>query len=423
MKNLVLSALLCYFSTTGQSQHSDQPVAEMSDAQILALIEARQPLKGAPIPANIKDQLGTTHVAGKYYFTSQPYLIEGCKKILVMGYRVVKLWFRKDPGGYPYNSDWKLKKDISLKELAQHPYWAACFDMPFSTIALSIDGAGIATTDSSARREEEEMYELCKFLLHTYKDRKLNFIIHNWEGDWILRGGTGDNARWSRSPGELVKAVDGDRHTVAVPADSAQRVAAMVKWFKARQSGVTRARNEVKNSKCKIYHAIEANKVMDAMAGIPGIANSVLPRVETDMASWSCYDGLDETGLKLYRGIAYLRQHIRPTAFMKGKQVVFLGEIGIPEQRYEGLMEKAPVVKRWDAYIGVCQALQVPFIIQWELYCNEPKNEELRKLNDVRKMDEMRGFWLIRPDGTPSFVAGYFESLLKNAGRTLPMQK
>jgi hypothetical protein len=198
-----------------------------------------------------------------------------------------------------------------------------------------------------------------------------------------------------------------------------QRVNAMARWFKARQDGVNRARAEVKKTRCKVYHAIEANKVMDSWSGIPGIVNSVLPLVETDMVSWSAYDGMDENGVKLYKGIEYIKSQIRPTAYMKGKKVVFLGEIGIPEQRYEGLMTREPVVARWDAYMGVCRALDIPYIIQWELYCNEPKNEELRKLNDVRKTDEMRGFWLVRPDGTLSWAGEYFSSLLKNAGKKL----
>jgi hypothetical protein len=291
--------------------------------------------------------------------------------------------------------------------------------MPFSTIALSLDGAGIRTNDSSAAREEQEIYELTKFLLTKYKDRNLTFILHNWEGDWIMRGGTGSDARWSRKAGELIKAVDGDRYTVLVPSDSMHRIQSMVKWFKARQNGVNRARMEVRKTKCKVYHAIEANKVMDSKDGIPGIVNSVLPLVETDMVSWSSYDGLDETGLGLYRGIEFIKEQMRPTPYMKGKKVVFLGEIGIPEQRYEGLTEKAPVVKRWDAYFGVCRALEVPYLIQWELFCNEPKDENLRKLNDTRKTEEMRGFWLIRPDGTTGFAGEYFSGLLKDAGGKL----
>lgn len=391
----------------------------LTDPQISAIIEKFRPLNGAVIPADMKDRLGSTHVAGKYFFTNEPYLIEGCRKLNELGYGVVKLWFRKNPGGYPYNSEWNLPEKITLKELAQHPYWSACFDMPFTTFGLSVDGAGIKTTDESAAAEEEEMFELTKYLLEKYKDRNVTFILHNWEGDWMMRGGTGDYARWSRKAGELFRAVDGDRYTVLVPADSMQRVNAMVKWFKARQNGVNRAREMVKGSKCRVYHAIEANKVTESMAGIPGIANYVLPAVETDMVSWSAYDGMDPKGINLYRGIEYLRKQMKPTPYMKGKRVVFLGEIGIPEQRYEGLTEEGPVQQRWDTFIAVCLALKVPYIMQWELYCNEPKNEALRRLNETRKTDEMRGFWLIRPDGTTSFVGEYFNLLLKNAGKRI----
>lgn len=417
MKNVII-LILCLIFIANISKGNDK-IKPLSDKQIINQIEINRPSKGAKIPSDIKTRLGATHVAGKYYFTNEPYLIEGCKKMTEMGYGVVKLWFRKNTGGYSYNSNWNVTKEITLKELAQHPYWATCFDMPFTTIALSLDGAGIKTTDETASKEENEIYELTKYLLEKYKNRNLTFILHNWEGDWMMRGGTGDYARWTRKAGQLIKAVDGDRYTVLVPADSTERINGMAKWFNALQKGVNRARDEIKNSKCKVYHAIEANKVMDSQEGIPGIVNSVLPLVEVDMVSWSSYDGLDATGLKLYKGIEYIRQNIRPTKFMKGKKVVFLGEIGIPEQRYEGLTEKDPVIARWDAYIGVCLALNVPYLIQWELFCNEPKNEELRKLNETRKTDEMRGFWLIRPDGTKSFVGEYFEKLLKNAGNKL----
>lgn len=392
---------------------------KLSDQEISKIIQKHRPLKGGTIPFDIRDRLGATHVGGKYYFTNEPYIIEGSSMLSEMGYGVLKLWFRKNGEGYPYNSDWNLSENATLKELARHPYYVACFNMPFSTIALSVGGAGLKTTPESAEREEEEFYELAKFLLQEYKDRDVNFILHNWEGDWIMRGGTGDQARWSRKAGTLIKAVDAERYTVLVPADSMQRVKAMQKWFLARQTGVNRARAEVSDSKCKVYHAIEVNKVMDSMEGIPGIANYVLPNVEVDMVSWSSYDGMEPGGVKLYRGIEYLREQMKPTSYMKGKRIVFLGEIGIPEQRYEGLKEKEPVVDRWDTFMGVCFALDIPYIIQWELFCNEPKNEELRRLEEIRKTDEMRGFWLIRPDGTQSFIGEYFERLLKNPGGRL----
>lgn len=419
MKTTLILSLLIVLSCSASCQ--EKTAQGLSDQQIIEHIDTFRPLKGAKIPDDIKHHLGTTHVAGKYYFTDEPFLIEGCKKVNEMGYGVIKLWFQKNPQErfYHFNSEWNLNNSLSLKELAQHPYYKTCFGMPFSTIALSVGGAGVKTTDETSQIEEKEIYELTKYLLEEYKDREITFILHNWEGDWLMRGGTGNHARWSRTPGQLVNAVDGERHTVPVPDDSLQRVDAMVKWFTARQSGVSKARAEVKNSKCRVYHAIEANKVMDSMEGIPGIVNYVLPRVETDMVSWSSYDGLDANGLKLYKGIKYINGYIRPTDYMQGEKVVFLGEIGIPEQRYEGLTEKKPVVDRWDAYIGVCLALDIPYLIHWELYCNEPKDESLRRVMEKRTTEEMRGFWLIRPDGSKSFVGEYFEKLLQNSGKKL----
>jgi hypothetical protein len=417
MKSLVICLFIISFISNGFGQNQQQN--KLSDQEISKIIEKHRPLKGGTIPVDIKDRLGSTHVGGKYYFTNEPFIIEGSRKLSKMGYGVLKLWFSGSEGSYPYNSDWNLSENVTLKELAQHPYYETCFNMPFSTIALMVGGAGLKTTAESAAREEEELYKLTKYLLEKYRDREVTFIFHNWEGDWLLRGGTGNQSRWSRNAGQLVNAVDGDRYTVPVPNDSLQRVDAMVKWFNARQSGVSKARDEVKNSKCKVYHAIEANKVMDSMEGIPGIANYVLPNVEVDMVSWSSYDGMEPGGVRLYRGIEYLRRQMKPTSYMKGKRIVFLGEIGIPEQRYEGLKEKEPVIDRWDTFMGVCFALDVPYIIQWELFCNEPKNEELRRLKETRKTDEMRGFWLIRPDGTQSFIGEYFEKLLNNAGERL----
>lgn len=432
MKKIKLFHYYFLISIFACSCHSlSDKTKELSDAEIAAIIDQHKPSKGYQIPDNFSTRIGATHVDGKYYFTGEPYIIEGCRTLQQMGYGVVKLWFNKGKkqgkitkiDGYSYNSEWQLPDNCTLKDLAQNTYYKTCFDMNFSTIVLSIGGAGVKTTNESSQKEEQEIYELTQYLLDEYKDREMTFILENWEGDWIMRGGTGDSARWSRKAGELIKAVDGDRYTVLVPADSTQRVQNMVKWFTARQRGVERARQENVNSKCKVYHAIEANKVIDSMNGIPGIINSVLPNVNVDMVSWSCYDALNTTGLDngilLYKGIEYIKKYFTPSNIMKGEKRVFLGEIGIPEQRYEELLTEEPVIKNWDTYVAVCLALNIPYLIQWELYCNEPKDEAFRSSNGTRTNDEMRGFWLIRPDGTKSFAAKYFDSLLKNQGQSL----
>lgn len=235
----------------------------------------------------------------------------------------------------------------------------------------------------------------------------MNFILKNWEGDWIVRGGVGREAQWGR---------------VQPPADMQKRFESLQKSFKARQDGVNKARAEVKNTKCKVYHAIEVNKVIDCMYGVPGLTTHVLPYVETDMVSWSAYDAtdFDKTGLDLYKGISFLRDHVKPTAYVK-KPIVFIGEIGIPEVVTK--QQPSEFKERWDAYLAVCLAQKIPYMVQWELYCNEANEIKLDQPDFTKNNTDMRGFWLIRPDGTMGYGMEYFDGVLKSAGGKLKSKK
>jgi hypothetical protein len=190
--------------------------------------------------------------------------------------------------------------------------------------------------------------------------------------------------------------------------------------FAARQRGVNRARHDAGNSACKVYHAIEVNKVIDAMYGVPTVTTQVLPFIEVDMVSWSAYDAtdFDKTGIDLYRGISFIRQHMKPTDYVK-ECVVFLGEIGIPEMATKNLPRE--FVERWDTYLAVCLAQKIPWVVQWELYCNEPADGKLFTAPEkATGNNDMKGFWLLRPDGTQGYAMQYFQALLANAGGRLP---
>jgi hypothetical protein len=360
---------------------------------------------GAKVPANLADRLGATHVGGKYALTQKPYLIEGCEQLYELGFRVCKLWFYKKQSGYPYHSNWQLPESYSLQELATHPYYKAAFEIPFSTIILSTSAGQVNDKlpyDSVGLiNEEQEYYQLTKYLLNTYKDRKLQFILENWEGDWIVRGGTSRDAQWGR---------------VQPPTDWKFRMQKLQRLFKARQDGVNRARAEMANSQCRVYHAIEINKVIDALYQVPTLVNDVLPFVEIDMVSWSAYDAtdFDKTGYDLYVGIDHIRSKMRTTPYMKGKKVVFLGEIGIPEMSTK--QQPAEFKERWDNYLAVCMAQDIPYIIHWELYCNETApGITIQAPNQATKETELNGFWLIKPDGTKGYAMQYFESILSKS--------
>lgn len=392
------------FCLSGFSQK--EYTEKLTDQDIIKIIENCRPSIYEKIHCNIRNRLGVTHMDGQYYFTNEPFIIEGSKKIQELGYSILKLWFKKYDGnayGYEYNSDWQLSKLMSLKELAQHKYYKAVFELPFKVFVLNINEGYVCSSREeqilNLNQIKNEMYELTKYLLDKYKDREVTFILSMWEGDWTMRGGTNPSAKWKEN---------------GVPSDARIRVENMIDWVNARQSAVDSARYEIRDSKCKVYHAIEVNKVYDGMEGIPTLTTSVLPNVRVDMVSWSAYDGKSKDGIKMYRGIDFIKQNLHPSDYMEGKKVVFIGEIGEPENINNQTRES--IHQFWDTMMGVYLAQDIPYIVIWELYCNEPKYGP-RSQDKKKGADELRGFWLIRPDGSKGWAQEYFEEILARSNQ------
>jgi hypothetical protein len=190
----------------------------------------------------------------------------------------------------------------------------------------------------------------------------------------------------------------------------ARRAELMVAWFRARQRAVDRARMDCPGTKCRVLHAAEVNKVHDAASGIPTLHTHVLPKVQVDLISWSCYDGL-ATPESLWHGIEILRQADCPDP--KRRPTVFIGEIGLPEHG----QTRQDVREWWDTRLGALFALDVPWIVHWELYCNEPRDGVGRHEAMVRPQEIMKGFWLLRPDGTLSWSGEVLREILGRTGK------
>jgi len=399
MKLILVTIIFLVFTNVVSAQG---PKQHLTDDEIIKLIDQNRPLKGGNIPPGLKFRLGATHVNGQYYLTKEPFIIEGAKKIMDLGYGIIKLWFYKADGqahGYKYNSEWNLSKSMTLRELAQHKYYQKVFDMPFKVFALNINEgfSGASTKDQSKnlKRVEAEFYELSKYFLEKYQDRDVTFILSNWEGDWMLRGGTSAVSRWRKD---------------SIPADAPVRVKNMIDWVNARQRGVDRARHEVGEVKCKVYNAVEVNKVYDGVLhGMPSVTTDVLPKVKVDMVSWSAYDGKSPDGLKMFKGIDYLRHYMRPTDYMKGQKVVFIGEIN--EHENVNGRSRESVQDFCDLIMGVYLAQKIPYVFYWELYSNDVKNGK-KNQEKVRTAEELRGNWLIRPDGSQGWAQEYFSQIL-----------
>ncbi len=377
-------------------------------AKIEARVKAARPLLGGTIPADLKDKLGITHYDGHYHLTDKPFLIEGAEAINRLGSNVAKFWLHEEGlPGYGYNTDasWaKALKTGRLVDVLRHPNYVEALSQPFTTVFLEAfplvgDKKSFFAGENNFADEEDQFHEVAAHLFKTYADRDITFILQNWEGDWMLRreeGGT-----WNKVPSEEIK----------------RRCDAFIRFLTARQRGVDRARKEAAPSRCKVYHAAEVNRVWDGTKGIPTLTTHVLPHVTLDLVSWSCYDGLKDP-VATWQGIELIRQSMRPSPTF-GDDAVFIGEVGRPET---GLTE-TEVVEFWDRTMGVFLAMNIPWVVHWELYCNEPIDAKTKPDRRPRQQSEMNGFWFLRPDGTLSHSGKYLTTLLKNAGKKLSAEE
>lgn len=388
-------------SRENQSQLNATTLPSLTSAEEIAKqIEHHRPLAGATIPADLADRLGATHYDGRYHLTDEPFLLEGCRALRRLGMNVVKLWLAPRLPGYGYHSKWDLPKDARLVDVARHPYFESVLAMPFSTFVFEIQpvtrtGRPFPDAQCDYSDDTTQLRELAEHLLRRFADRDVTFVLQHWEGDWMLRRSAG--LRWT-APG---------------PDDAEERCEGFIRWLAARQHGVEQARETIHDTRCQVLHAAEVNRVWDAVEGIPTLTSHVLPKVGVDLVSWSSYDGMSSAE-RLWQGIEIIRHHAKPGP-LADQPRVFIGEIGIPEHG----KRREDIVRRWDEAMGVLLAQRIPWVLHWQLYCNEPIARDKADYR-VRTADEMRGFWLVRPDGSLSFAGRYLKALLDHAGETLP---
>lgn len=366
--------------------------------KITALIAAHRPSRLATLPRDFNRRVGASHVAGKYHLTTKPFLLEGADKLLELGTRLGKFWFTTDriAGSYLFNSQWGQYPNFVA--LARSEYFSQLLAMPFQTLIFEAHTPVEEGWKRPNRPAEfyakvtDEFYQLTSHLYRTCPDRDLTIILQHWEGDWMLRG---SGEKWNPPPD-----------------DWRMRCEQMQRWLAARQAGVTKAREEFgRGAKCRVAHAAEVNRVADAWKGIPTMTEHVLPGIELDLVSYSCYDGLSSP-LQLWNCIAEIRRHAR-TGPLFGKGAVYVGEIGIPEND-----QPQRLTERWDEFMGVLLAARVEYVVHWELYCNEFRSGLKEKPTaSVEDPAMMRGFWLVKPDGSLSEGGKYFHKLWQRAAK------
>lgn len=338
----------------------------------------------------LRDIVGVTHVAGKYNFGEKDFLNEGADRLLDLGTRVIKLWFTPDPQkSYPFNSSWPPIS--SLVDLAKTPYFQAVFSKPFTTFILETYAPGkdnvhyftSGMTPEDIAREKTEMYLLTRYLLTKYRGTGKTFVLQNWESDWVLT-----NPQFTKRPSKIA-------------------MVGMIDWLNARQAGVEKARREAGTHGVMVAHAAEVNLVARAMEGKLTATNNVIPYTHCDLYSYSSWDTSLADPEQFRRALDYLAGKA-PDSKLFGSNNIYVGEFGAPENVLGGPEKQLEVTRKT---IETALDWGARWVVYWELYCNEPQ----QKIESRPSNSDMRGFWLIRPDGSKPPVWDYLAELLKTS--------
>jgi hypothetical protein len=324
--------------------------------------------------AELRDTIGVAHAGGKYGFTEEDYLNEGADRLLELGTRVIKVWFQRDAAElYPFHSEWGEPADDYV-ELAQKPYYKRLFGKPFSTYILVVPPVRAGTpfldglSDDEREAEEEGFYELTRYLLERYAHTGKTFVLQNWEGDHLLRQG-------------LLKDADPDPI----------RIQGMRDWWDARQAGVDRARREVGMHGVTVAHAAEVNLLAEAIEGRVTALNNVIPFTHCDLYSYSSWD-LEFDRHRLVQALDYLKS-MAPDSELYGEDNIYLGEYGVVrDQVGAGVSLRNTIEGLTETALG----WGVRWAVFWQVFSNEAAHVYTGRPQNA----DLRGFWLIRPDGT-----------------------
>lgn len=316
--------------------------------------------------------LGAHAIGGPYQFTEEPYLLEVARELDVMGSSIIKFAAGPNYTRRPYFMDVEPGID-SLKDLlGLHPVYREVLAMPFRDYFFWASPFGnIRWQDGLNDREKRllyrEMRELAEYLLKEYSGTGKVFHIGHWEGDWLLLP--------SRNPDED---------------PSPERIQGFIEFLNTRQAAIEDARNNRLYEGVTIYHYTEVNLVMKGLDGVrPTLTNSVLPKVDVDYVSYSSYDTIQGSNMRdqVIKALDHIESKLKPRPNWKGKRV-YAGEFAIRASLAD--FDAKEHDRRNREVISAFLEWGCPYILYWQVYCNEARPELPGGYN---------GFWLIDPEG------------------------
>lgn len=333
--------------------------------------------------------IGTQTVGSKYKFTNESMLLETALEIKKMGSNLLKFsmnprYFSENyglPKNDRINTLTKLATlEPSVKEVLDMDFkyyhiWTYCFSQYTpEPIGKKDDTAQIKFINGFPKKYEKalykELYEFTSYLLKTYNGTGKVFYLGNWEGDWHLR------PDYDRTKPVNLKTLDG-----------------MIQWAKTRQKAIDDAKRDTKHKNVEVYHYIEVNLVRKAMdePDAKVVANSIVNVVNPDFVSYSSYDATnpykteDTLNINLKKSLDYLESQLSPKKGLPSGKRVWIGEYGNPSMHHSDDMQNQRSI--WT--IKAALEWGTPFILYWEMYNNEIKEDT----------GEQVGYWLINDKG------------------------
>ncbi|MEP2507738.1 MAG: T9SS type A sorting domain-containing protein [Reichenbachiella sp.] len=235
--------------------------------------------------------------------------------------------------------------------------------------------------------EDNTVYALTKYLLQQYNGTDKTFYIGQWEADWELVNDVSGIEDWNQNKPTV------DQH----------RIDGMIAQINARQAAVDRAKGEGGFSGVQVYNYTEVNlpKARSLDQGLASMLSHVLPHVNVDFVSYSCYDAIrnysDETTIRqnLMTVMDTLQNALPAKAGLPFEKRVFVGEFGFPNGREDKYNTYAEPQSQEDQDLWSRYAMKAaiewgsPFALYWTFYGNEHKTV------DGIDWNTQNGYWMI----------------------------
>ncbi|MCK9479138.1 MAG: hypothetical protein M0R40_06515 [Firmicutes bacterium] len=369
-------------------------------------------------PEKVSDVVGVFHGSGKYHFTDKDYLNEGADEIENIGTSVIKLWFKnRAHENYYYNSDWEQFGELkSLSELAETSYFKNVFSRPqFKTIILNAYefSNGYDTNWRNGLSETEksnvynEFYNFTMYLYTVYQGSGKTFILQNWESDSAL---------------DLLDASTQLPNSYTVEEQNL-RIQGMTDWLNTRQEAITAARTDA------LREGIEGVTVAGAAEvvyipilksyPVPTAIEAIMPNTNMDLYSFSNWKTTRlNTASSFFEHMDYIKQYC-PDSPLFGSKNIYFGEMGVFEmvsllKNADNYTPESDAEMRMIMQQNIRYALEwgVRYVIYWQIFCNglRPEVEHLPGVDYA--VNQLKGVWLRRPDGSYTGTYNYFKSIM-----------